>query len=53
MFINNSKNINIELLSNEIDKIFKKWFGDNVFSSDYETIKQVAEEIIFDCNLEK
>lgn len=53
MFLNNTENLCIETLAVEIDRVFKKWFGEEVFVSNDEEIKQVAQEIISICGLGK
>lgn len=53
VFLNNTGKVNVETLANEIDRVFKKWFGEDIFVSNGEKIKQVAQEIISICGLEK
>lgn len=53
VFLNNTEKVNVETLANEIDRVFKKWFGEEIFVSNGEEIKQVAQEIISICGLEK
>lgn len=53
VFLNNTEKVNVETLTNEIDRVFKKWFGEDIFVSNCKETKQVAQEIISICGLEK
>ena len=52
-YISNCKNISKTDLAKNIKEIFLKWFGEDIFQVDNETLEKIAEEIINVCGLEK